>query len=218
MSFLIIGGTRGLGQAFAKALKQRGPVIVTGRTPTNDFKYLQMDIEKEDSIQQVAQTLKDSQTKLQKVIYCPGYLQPEKSLAQLNEADIHRHFAVNTFGAMLCAKHLSPLLAHPSQWINMSARTGSIGDNHLGGWYSYRMSKAALNQLTKCMAIELGRKKTTVISLHPGTVDTDLSRPFVKKAQFTPQASVEQMLHVIDRLELQDNGKFLDYQGKEIVW
>ena len=106
----------------------------------------------------------------------------------------------------------------------MSARVGSIGDNRLGGWYSYRASKAALNQLTKTMAIELRRKNQNVaaILLHPGTVDTDLSKPFQKNVApeklFTRERAVEQLLRIIDGVEMKDTGKYYAWDGSEIPW
>lgn len=107
---------------------------------------------------------------------------------------------------------------------NLSARVGSIGDNRLGGWYSYRSSKAALNQLTKTMSIELGRKGRKVASLllHPGTCDTDLSAPFQRNVApeklFTRERGVRQLLDIIDRATMEDNGKFYAWDGSEIPW
>lgn len=108
--------------------------------------------------------------------------------------------------------------------VNMSARVGSIGDNRFGGWYSYRLSKAALNMTTKNLSIELGRGKKRVIclSLHPGTVDTDLSRPYHKNVAkdklFTPELSVSKLLTVIDNATIDQSGAYLDYQGEKIVF
>ncbi|RKO89219.1 hypothetical protein BDK51DRAFT_21781 [Blyttiomyces helicus] len=107
-------------------------------------------------------------------------------------------------------------------WVNISARTGSIGDNGLGGWYSYRVMKAGLNQFTKTLSCELGRKGVTVISYHPGTVDTDLSRKFVKGVDpaklFSPDQAAAYMLAVIQGLKETDNGTFVDFAGKPIPW
>lgn len=127
------------------------------------------------------------------ILHIPGKLSPETALSRLESSNLQRVFAVNTFGPILVSKAFMPLLTHgakegatprekSSVIANMSARVGSIGDNQLGGWYSYRASKTALNQLTKTMAIECTRRKTNVscILLHPGTVDTDLSAPFQK--------------------------------------
>ncbi|XP_068714724.1 C-signal-like isoform X1 [Montipora capricornis] len=106
--------------------------------------------------------------------------------------------------------------------VNMSARVGSVTDNWLGGWYSYRMSKAALNMATKNLSIELGRKNVICVSLHPGTVNTDLSSRYLKNVDpatvFTPEFSVDCLMNIIYSLELKDNGKFFAWDGKEIRW
>ena len=106
--------------------------------------------------------------------------------------------------------------------VNMSARVGSISDNGLGGWYSYRMSKAALNMATRNLSIELGRKQVICVSLHPGTVNTDLSRRYLRNVApakiFTPEFSVDCLMNVINGLEMEDNGKFFAWDGKEIPW
>ncbi|XP_028082470.1 uncharacterized protein LOC114283798 [Camellia sinensis] len=107
---------------------------------------------------------------------------------------------------------------------NLSARVGSIGDNRLGGWHSYRSSKAALNQLTKTVSVEFARKKDPIICLllHPGTVDTDLSRPFQRNIAegklFTKQFSVQKLLSIINGAKSHDNGKFFAWDGQEIPW
>eukprot|EP00842_Homolaphlyctis_polyrhiza_P005717 jgi/Hompol1/6146/HPOL_002651-RA len=212
--------------------------------------FVRMDITDEATIADAAATVaalpvsKDtpasSKTNVRLFINSSGYLLPEKSLRNVDKATVLAHFETNCIGPLLVAKHFSGLLMTPRKdaasagakstdtlppfpiWINMSARTGSIGDNHLGGWHSYRMSKAALNQLTKTMAVELGRKGASVISLHPGTVDTDLSRNFVKGVDpaklFTPEKSVDLMMQVIRQLNAEQNGSFLDFAGKQIPW
>ncbi|GAB4819422.1 hypothetical protein N2152v2_006468 [Parachlorella kessleri] len=107
---------------------------------------------------------------------------------------------------------------------NLSARVGSIGDNRLGGWYSYRASKTALNQLTKCAALEFERKRQAVacILLHPGTVDTDLSKPFQKNVKpeklFSKERAVRQLLDIIDRTTMRETGKYYAWDGQEIPW
>lgn len=107
---------------------------------------------------------------------------------------------------------------------NLSARVGSIGDNRLGGWHSYRSSKAALNQLTKTVSVEFARRKDPIICilLHPGTVDTDLSRPFQRNVPddklFTAEFSVQKLLSIVDNAKSSDNGKFFAWDGQEIPW
>ncbi len=127
---------------------------------------------------------------------------------------------VNAVGPILLAKHLSPLLMTarkegrvPSVFASITARVGSISDNGLGGWISYRASKAAQNQALKTASIELGRSGIVVVALHPGAVDTDLPMPFQKSVAkgklFPVDMAANQLLDVIDSLELSDNGSFL---------
>ena len=107
---------------------------------------------------------------------------------------------------------------------NLSARVGSISDNRLGGWYSYRASKAALNQLTKTMSLELGRKgqKVAAVLIHPGTCDTDLSRPFQRNVApeklFTKERGVEQMLGIVERTTMAETGTFYAWDGSIVPW
>lgn len=110
----------------------------------------------------------------------------------------------------------------PSVFASLSARVGSISDNSLGGWISYRASKAAQNQALKTASIELGRRGVIVVALHPGTVNTDLSQPFQKNVPasklFAVDMAANQLLDVIDTLEEKDNGAFLAYDRKSIPW
>ena len=116
-----------------------------------------------------------------------------------------------------------PRSARPAVVANLSARVGSIGDNRLGGWYSYRASKAALNQLTKCMSIELARRgKVCCVLLHPGTADTALSGPFQRNVPpeklFTRERTVRQLLGIVDRCTMADNGGYFAWDGETIPW
>lgn len=185
-----------------------------------------MDVTNEESIKSASTLLqqKYGQKCLKVVVNSAGYLLPDKSIKSVDLQNLQTHFAVNTFGPLLVSKYFSTLLA-PSQkvsdwskpvWVNISAKTGSIGDNRLGGWYSYRMSKAALNQLTKTFAVEMG-KRSIVISLHPGTIDTDLSRPYVKNVplQSTDECA-ENLFKVLQSLDDSKSGLFLDYKGNQI--
>ena len=133
-------------------------------------------------------------------------------------------FAINAIGPALVMKHFLPLLPRDSSAVfaTLSARVGSIGDNRLGGWYSYRASKAALNQLVRTAAIELNRRSPNAIcvALHPGTVDTGLSASFAKTGLDvqTPELAAERLLEVIAKLTANDSGGFFDYKGEPIIW
>ena len=240
---IVQGSTKGIGFSLLKQIAKNRDlqaIIATGRSLESfeqsckqssfqdpRLQFLQMDVTKEQDIISVSQAIKSKHGPecLQYFINSAAYLLPEKSLQQLDAKQINLHFTTNVIGPMLVAKHFSPLLANPKKlqnkvvWAHLSAKTGSIGDNGLGGWHSYRISKAALNQLTKTMSVELGRKGVQVLSLHPGTVDTALSRNFIKNVAhevFTPDKAAEMLWSVICATD--KNGVFLDYAAKEIPW
>jgi NAD(P)-dependent dehydrogenase (short-subunit alcohol dehydrogenase family) len=152
------------------------------------------------------------------------HVTPEKSLRELDEASLTRLFATNAIGPALVAKHFVPLLPRHGRCMlaALSARVGSIGDNKLGGWYGYRASKAALNMLIKTIAIELGRSHPDAIcvALHPGTVDTGLSKPFQKAVPpgrlFSADESATHLLKVIDELTPEMTGRCFAWDGAEI--
>ncbi|XP_055860311.1 C-factor-like isoform X2 [Biomphalaria glabrata] len=197
---------------------------------------LNIDVTNEGTISAAASQVEQSHGKLDLLINCAGIIHPSKlgetSLKAVTSQGLLETYLVNSVGPLLMAKHFAALLSkgqgligkqaadkksqHSSVLVNMSAKVGSISDNALGGWYSYRMSKAALNMATRNLSIELtrGQKKTVCIALHPGTVDTDLSRPYHKNVPklLTAQQTVEFMLSVINSLSLEDSGKFFTYE------
>lgn len=149
---------------------------------------------------------------------------PEKALRSLDPAAMARLFAVNTIGPALVAKHALPRFGREDRAVfaALSARVGSISDNRLGGWHGYRASKAALNMLIATMAIELARTRPQAlcVGLHPGTVDTGLSRPFQGGVPpgrlFTPAESAAHLLRVLDRLTPADSGGVFAWDGSKI--
>ncbi len=149
---------------------------------------------------------------------------PEKSWRELDAAHLAHAFAVNATGPALLMKHLLPRLPREgkSAFATLSARVGSIGDNRLGGWYAYRASKAALNQLVRTASIELARRAphAVCVALHPGTVSTRLSSPFSKAGLTvqTPEDAAERMLQVLDGLRATESGGFFDWRGSPIAW
>jgi NAD(P)-dependent dehydrogenase (short-subunit alcohol dehydrogenase family) len=163
------------------------------------------------------------------VIDATGFLhdenqEPEKSWRQLSAEQMAKAFAINAIGPALLMKHFLPLLPRRDRAVfaTLSAKVGSIGDNHLGGWYSYRASKAALNQVVRTAAIELRRTTPNAIcvALHPGTVDTKLSAPFSKSGLElqTPVLAASRMLDVLAKLEPNQSGQFFDYRGNNLPW
>lgn len=159
------------------------------------------------------------------VLHSQG-LQPEKALADVKADSLLRSFRLNAFAPILLAKALLPLLPQnaPGVLASLSARVGSIADNRIGGWYAYRASKAAQNQLWRTLAIELARthRRVCCVLLHPGTVDTPLSQPFQRNVSadrlFTPDRAARQLLEIVARLEPRDSGRFIAWDGRDIPW
>ena len=149
-------------------------------------------------------------------------LMPEKKLDDLNAEQLSELFKINTIGPALTIRHFSKLLdPQHAIMVSLSAKVGSIEDNRLGGWYSYRASKAALNMLIKTASIELARTKPKValIAMHPGTVNSRLSKPFRgEQIGRAPQDAVADMFQVIQNLQLTDSGSFLTYSGEKLPW
>ena len=155
----------------------------------------------------------------------PDGIGPERSYKALDPGVMEQVFRLNTIGPAIIAKQMVPLLPRDRRAVfaALSARVGSIGDNRLGGWHSYRASKAALNMLLKNLALELQRShpQAVVAGLHPGTVDTALSEPFQRNVPqgklFTVGQSASCLLDVIDRLGPADSGQVFDWQGAPVV-
>jgi NAD(P)-dependent dehydrogenase (short-subunit alcohol dehydrogenase family) len=163
------------------------------------------------------------------MIDCTGALhddefRPEKSWKHLSAEQFARQFAINATGPALLMKHFLPKLPRdePSVFATLSARVGSIGDNGFGGWYSYRASKAALNQIVRTAAIELQRKwkQAALVAIHPGTVDTALSAPFAKQGLTVrpPEEAARDILAVLEGLDASENGSFIAYDGERLPW
>ena len=222
---LILGATGAIGGAIAAQLQadpRCAQVSTLSRqsTPAIDF-------DKPDSIAAAAEALR-AQGPWHLIVVATGMLTgptsgPEKRLAELNAAHLAASFATNTIGPALVLAHFAPLLAKGERSLLavLSAKVGSIGDNRLGGWYSYRASKAALNMLLKTASIEVARThpQAVLAALHPGTVDSALSAPF-RGAQIgrPPAAAAQDLLAVLDRLQPQDSGGFWAYDGQRLPW
>lgn len=180
---------------------------------------------------ELAGRLADETPRLDLLMCASGLLQgararAEKSLAQVDQAGLLESYLANAVLPLLLIRQLTPLLKgqHPCQIAALSARVGSIGDNHLGGWYGYRMAKAALNQGLRCASIELARlnPQSCVLALHPGTTDTALSRSFQARVPvdklFTPAYAAERLLEVLATRTPAETGSFWDWQGHPVVW
>lgn len=228
---LVFGATGGVGRALVKRLGDRGyQVVALSRPPAPDQPpgHLTADIEDEATLATAASVLSqgDPITRVfvaTGLLHAPG-LNPERSNAELDPSQLARLFAVNTIGPSLVAKHFLPLLPRHglAVFAILSARVGSIGDNRLGGWHSYRASKAALNMLIRTMSIELKRTRpdAVLVGLHPGTVDTKLSKPFQAHVAadrlFTPDHAAARLLAVADGLRPTDSGGVFAWDGRRI--
>jgi NAD(P)-dependent dehydrogenase (short-subunit alcohol dehydrogenase family) len=190
---------------------------------------VQVDITDETSVAALARQLMAAGVQLDLIIVATGVLHgadfgPEKSLRQLTPATFDEVMRVNALGPLLVARYCLPLLRRdrPAVFAALSARVGSISDNRLGGWYSYRASKAALNMLLKCFAIEcrLRYPQLMVAGVHPGTVDSALSAPFQANVPaatlFSPAQAAGHVLTVLGQLTPADSGKVLAWNGQEI--
>jgi NAD(P)-dependent dehydrogenase (short-subunit alcohol dehydrogenase family) len=237
---VVVGANGGLGQAFVERLcahAQVNHVYALARVPIQVSTHPRLtaitaDILDETSLNCAAQTIA-TQGEVHLVLVATGMLHdpqkevyPEKSWRSLNAAQLAQNFAINSIGPALVAKNFLPLLAlqNKSVFAALSAKVGSIEDNHLGGWYGYRAAKAALNMIVKTLSIELKPKRPNAlcVALHPGTVDTALSKPYQKASTaqklFTPTHAANQLLQVISQLRPDDSGGFFAWDGTRLPY
>lgn len=223
---VIFGAGGGIGGALVEAIRDAEcfeRVVAFSRSTSPSIDLLD-----EASLERAAAVAAD-QGALRLVIDATGFLHddhqgPEKTWRQLDAVNLARSFALNAIGPALIMKHVLPRLPRSGKAVfaTLSAKVGSIGDNRLGGWYSYRASKAALNQLVRTAAVELTRRSPDAlcIALHPGTVATALSAPFAATGLevHTPAAAARHLLAVVDQLTADSNGGFFDWRGHPVPW
>jgi len=224
---VIVGASGGIGHALQTLLETDARFHnVAACSRGGD---IPLDLTAEASIEAAARVITDCGTEVRLIIDATGVLEgdgcvAEKTWRQLDAVALARAFAINAIGPALLMKHFLPLLPRSGKAVfaTLSARVGSIGDNRLGGWYSYRASKAALNQLVHTAAIELRRTRPEAIcvAMHPGTVATRLSSRFAKSGLDvqTAATAAARILQVIDTLEPATSGGFFDQQGRVIAW
>ncbi|MEM1050708.1 MAG: SDR family NAD(P)-dependent oxidoreductase [Pseudomonadota bacterium] len=230
----IFGASGGIGAGLASRLAQLGcERIYAGSRSGSVIEAsgvvpFPFDLEDETSIAAAAALMRSNPPTW--VVVATGVLTledgagPERTYKRLDPQVMATVLALNTVGPALIAKHMLPLMPRSARFVfaALSARVGSIGDNGLGGWHSYRASKAALNMLLKNFAIELTRThgQGVVLGLHPGTVDTDLSKPFQKglpEGQLTqPDTAAENLISVLAQVGPEDSGRVFDFAGKAI--
>lgn len=232
----VIGASGAIGSAFIEHLPSVFPDAVVhafsrqpSRNSTPNVEWHIMDYQSEDSIRSCAE-LASLGAPLDLVLVATGMLhdtnlRPEKSLRELSFEKFQRLFAVNTIVPALVAKHFLPRLNRdtPSLFATLSARVGSISDNQLGGWYAYRMSKAALNMFIRNSAIEIAKRnqQAIIVGLYPGMVDSALSKPYQKNVPrsniLSPKMAVLNMVAVLKSLTPEQTGRCFDWDGQEIL-
>lgn len=227
-SAVVIGASGGIGGAFEAALIEEGAFEIVHSFARSRSGAQHLDLLDEPSIAAAAaHVAKGPPATL--ILVATGLLHagdngPEKVLGDLDPDWLAKVYAVNVIGPALVAKHFFPIMPKSGRAVFavLSARVGSIGDNRLGGWHGYRASKAALNMLVRNLAIEERRRndRAIVVALHPGTVNTALSRPFQGNVQagrlLDPERAALQLLDVIEGLKATDSGKLFDFEGEEI--
>lgn len=236
---VVIGASGGIAQALIRRLLSEDTdrqVIAISRSRQPDetadsrLHWLQSD-NSDQSMVAIVEQLASHDYLIDRLFICNGVLHqndiaPEKRLKAIDRESLNAVFNVNAFIPILWIKHLAPLLTrHGESVITVfSARVGSIEDNRVGGWYSYRASKAALNMLLKTAAIEIRRfsESTRLLAFHPGTTDTALSRPYQQGVPadklFTPDFVAERLLNIVDSLPSEPMLNFMDWDGKEVSW
>jgi NAD(P)-dependent dehydrogenase (short-subunit alcohol dehydrogenase family) len=217
---LIIGASGGIGAALCDALVARGETVV-GLSRSGDG----LDITDEASIMRA---LSGVEGPFDRIVVATGGLEidgngPEKSYRELDADRLMAQFRLNAMGPALALKHVMPLIPRDGRAVLavLSARVGSIGDNRLGGWHAYRAAKAAVNQIVHGAAIELARtnKQAIAVALHPGTVQTELTRKYVgRHPAVPPPEAAQNLIRVMDGLDVPDTGGFFDWAGKVIPW
>ncbi len=216
---LIIGASGGIGSELSAALEARGNLVFQLSRTVDDF-----DITDPRKVEASLESLRGP---FNTIIVASGVLaadggRPERSLSEIDAESMAHVIAVNAIGPALVLKHVPALLSRDERSVVgvITARVGSIGDNRLGGWYSYRASKAAANQIIRTAAIEIARKRkhAIVVALHPGTVATSFTEGYQGYPKVKPSDAASNLLTVLDQLTPSDTGQFFDWAGKQVRW
>lgn len=229
MRVLVAGSAGGIGSAVVKRLREEGDEVVTiSRSGESSSTHCVADLSKPQSVEQVKTFLKDC-APFDAVMCCTGVLHdgrhmPEKSLSQLTMGWLQQNMLVNVQTHVHLAQAVAPYVkrSSPIKWMSMSAMVGSIEDNALGGWHSYRMSKAALNMFIRNLSIEWGRKAPgcIVVAQHPGMTDSALSEPFQagvpEDRLYSQSLTAERVTKVMKELSPEHNGRLLHWSGRVI--
>jgi NAD(P)-dependent dehydrogenase (short-subunit alcohol dehydrogenase family) len=222
---VVIGASGGIGNAVFRAVSADPACAAAMPLSRRDDG---LDLTVEETVRAAAERVKAAFGTVDLVFDATGALEidgqgPEKTIRAIDPAAMARQFAVNAIGPALLFKHFAPLLPRDRRCVfaTLSARVGSIGDNRLGGWISYRAAKAALNQIVRTASIEIARTSpaSVVVTLHPGTVETRLTATHGRHAERTaPDEAAAMLLSVLEGLDATRTGAFLAYDGTEIPW
>lgn len=237
---LVFGANSAIAQALLPHFVEQYEVIAVTRSGDHDLPRVERQFAcdyRETSLAELAQIIKRDYGEVDLVFCAVGVLHrtdpdpgqapmPEKKLSELSAEQLTHYFAINSIVPALILKHMVPLTprARASRVVLLSAKIAGISDNRLGGWYGYRASKAALNMLIKTASVELARshRKLCLVALHPGTTDSPLSKPFTRSLPedrlFSPTLTAERLWGVIDRLQPEDTGRFLHWDGTDLPW
>jgi len=244
---MVVGANRGIGLALVEGLLAAGDDsnVIAVHRPSAGLDQLyaladrfgerlrlrSLDFTSEESLKDFVRYLQEQEGGIDLTIHAAGMLhqndvQPEKTFKQCRASHLLRLFEVNSIYPLMVAQAL--LSAQPRKqaftFAALSAMVGSIGDNRLGGWYGYRASKSALNQFIKTLSIECNSKfpRAAIVAIHPGTTDTDLSRPFQRNVRpgklYTPQQTASRILDVVRQMDENQSGQFLNWNGRQIPW
>ena len=235
MKVLVVGGSGGIGLAIVKAFLERNDVVSVVATYHagerafchENLQWVSLDVQDEVAIQTLASEIGDLDVLVNAVgyLHSPGAM-PEKTIKEFDVSQFERNIALNTLPSILLAKHFMNSLKSNSStfFITLSARVGSIEDNRVGGWVSYRASKAALNMAIKTISIEWQHKlpNCCVLLFHPGTTDTLLSKPFQKglpEGQLhSAEYVAESLLTLLEGMDSMDTGRFVSFDGGSVPW
>lgn len=234
MHILITGANGGVASALGQEFSQRGHQLISisrAQQPDWSKNHLQTDCSSAESVATIQSWLKGQHTELNMVIQCAGILhqgkqQPEKSLSRMSTDWLMQSMQTNLLSHVHLAQAIDSLVTRqaPINWVSLSALVGSISENQLGGWHSYRMTKAALNMFVRNLSIEWSRRspESIAIALHPGTTDTELSKPFQKSIAadklYTRALTGERLANVLENLSVEQNGKLLHWDGQPVAF
>lgn len=216
---LVVGASGGIGASLTKIMRAQGAVVIEVSRSIDDF-----DVTDPNKVQEHMESLEGAfdTVLIATGILAPPNVRPEKSLTEIDAANMAHVMAVNAIGPALVLRHIPKLLPRDTRSVVgvLTARVGSIGDNQLGGWYSYRAAKAAANQIVHTAALEIARsrKKSVVVALHPGTVETRFTEAYPTQPKVSTDEAATNLITVIGGLAEVHNGCFFDWAGKPVPW